>query len=253
MKKIVLLSFVVILVFITSLIVHLPLSFAMKYVPEIRGLQLSGLNGTIWQGSAKTVKWNNRNFGQLSWDFQPASLFSGKAQFAVRFGRGSALNLNGKGVVGADFSGFYAENVFASVPASSVQSQVKIPLPVTASGQLELSVSEYRFAQPWCESAKGNLVWNASEVKSPLGTLSPGTIIADISCQDSVLSASSAHEHEQLAAAFTGTLDSRRQYKMDAWFKPNSEFPQTMKSQLKWLGEPDSRGRYPFLFSGSLR
>jgi len=253
MKRVMFFSLLVILVFCTSLVVHLPLSFAVKYMPEVRGLQLSGLNGTLWQGSAKTVRWNNRNFGQLNWDFQPASLFSGKAQFAVRFGRDSDLNLSGKGIVGADFSGLYAENVFASVPVSSVQSQVQIPVPVTATGQLELSVSEYRFAQPWCESATGSLVWNASEVQSPLGTLSPGTIIADISCKDSVLSASSAHDHPQLSGAFTATLDSSRQYKMDAWFKPNSEFPQAMTSQLKWLGNPDSQGRYPFLFSGGLR
>lgn len=253
MKRIILYITTFVLFFAISVISHVPASFALKYAPAMRGVTLTGVTGTIWHGSTQKLTWNNQQLGQVYWDFQPSQLLKGKAAYSLRFGRGSDLNFSGKGVVGADFSGLYAENIVASVPAKNIQSKVNMPLPIDVSGQVELSINDYRYASPWCESAQGTLVWNASEINSPLAKLSLGTIITDITCSNSVLSAVSAHDSKQIAGAFNAELNADKRYKADAWFKPNSEFPSGLKSQLKWLGNPNSQGRYSFVYSGKLR
>ncbi|WP_261816446.1 type II secretion system protein N [Vibrio gallicus] len=251
-KKIFLYSLLLLVVFVASVLVHLPAKFVTDNLPSIPGLKISGVDGSIWQGSAGKVVFEQYDIGQVSWDMQLAKLFTGKAELNVRFGRDSALGLDGRGIVGYGFSGPYAENLIASIPVEKVMQQVSIPAPVTAKGDLELMVRHYSFAQPWCKSAQGNLRWNQGKVESPMGNLELGTVTSDISCQDNVLKATGNQQNKQVSAQFTAQLQSNFTYDLDAWFKPGVEFPEKLSQQLKWLGDPDAKGHYPLVFSGRL-
>lgn len=251
MKRIILYIFLFTGLFSLSIVVHTPVSFVLPYVNL--PMDVSGASGTLWQGSIQQLYWRGQNLGKVSWQFAPSQLIKGKAEYGLRFGYGSDLGFSGKGILGVDLSGLYANNVVASIAAKSIQSRVNLPLPIDVDGQIELAIQQYRYEQPWCQSAKGTLVWNNSEVNSPLGSLNLATIIADVSCANSVLFAESTHENEQLAAAFTAELNSDMLVQLEAWFKPNRDFPSAMASQLRWLGNPDAQGRYPFVYSGAVR
>ena len=89
MKKVVGYGMVFVAVFVTSAFVHLPAQFVFKHLPLPSQLQVTGVQGSIWQGRAEQVRWQNRNFGEVSWQFKPSALFEAKAEAEVRFGRGS--------------------------------------------------------------------------------------------------------------------------------------------------------------------
>lgn len=78
----------------------LPVSWVVKQSPKVSGLDIQGVQGTIWQGQASNVRWQRQNLGEVNWDFQWSALFTGKAEFAVRFGRGSDMDVRGRGLVG---------------------------------------------------------------------------------------------------------------------------------------------------------
>ncbi len=209
--------------------------------------------GTIWQGELQNLQWQGENFGYVSWSFKPMRLLQAKADFEVRFGRGSDIKLMGQGHIGAGIAGLYAENVVASLPAEQVLQRIEIPVPVTVEGNIELSVNEWVYTQPWCQTAKGTLVWSGSKIVSPLGGLEPGTIVSNWICKDSLLTAQGDHNSAQIAAGLNAELQNNGHYKVDSWFKPNAEFPDTMKAQLQWLGDPNQNGEYPFSYSGKVR
>lgn len=250
MRRIIGIVVLVLLVFGISVVVHAPAAFVVDQLPKVRGLVLNGLQGSVWQGAAQQVVWQRKNIGRVSWDFQPGRLLSGRAEFAVRFGRGSDMGLQGKGFIGADADGLYAEKVLASIPAENVLQQVTLPVPLDVAGQFELTVKDYRYAQPWCASARGSLVWNGSEVNTPVGMLTPGMVIADLSCENNALSASGHQNNPQLSAQFSAELQPNRRYSLNGWFKPGAAFPPSMQAQLKWLGNPDNQGRYPLTYAG---
>jgi len=237
---------------VVSVIIHIPISFALKYMPEIPGLSLASPNGTIWDGEAKNIFWRGDNFGHVRWQFQPEHLFQGNVNYHIRFGRESDMKLMGKGDVGYGFSGLYAENVVVSIPARSVLKHISIPLPVSVTGSIELSINEYHYAQPWCRSARGTLVWNESKLSSPLGSFDLGTVISDVECQENTLRVTAEHHNRQVAGGLNAELQSNMRYDVNAWFKPGAEFPSKMISQLKWLGNPDNKGEYPFTYAGKL-
>ncbi|CAM2874346.1 type II secretion system protein N [Vibrio rarus] len=245
-------GFLLLIVFVCSVIAHLPAKFAVEQLPPVDGLSISGVSGSLWQGTAKQVTWQEYGFGEVTWDFQAWKLFQGKAELNVRLGRNSELDLTGRGIVGYSFNGPYANNLVLSIPMQKVLNHVTVPAPVSADGRLELVVKDYEYAAPWCKTATGNLTLNQSTVSSPLGNLDLGTVISDISCTDSQVTAKGSQQTAQVSAQFTATLMSNMTYDLDSWFKPGAEFPKKLGEQLQWLGEPNGQGQYPLVYSGRL-
>ncbi|BBM65947.1 type II secretion system protein N [Vibrio alfacsensis] len=251
MKRVVLYVVIFITFFSASLIAGLPVSWVLQQAPKVRGLEIQGAQGTVWQGQASNVMWQRQNLGEVNWDFQLSRLFTGKVEFAVRFGRGSDMDVRGKGFVGYSLAGGpYAENLVASMPAEKVVEQARLPVPVGVDGQLELNIRHASYAAPWCKTGEGTLVWSASGIQSPLGSLDLGPVIADLNCKDSVLTASGEQQSKQVSAAFSAELQPNQRYSTKAWFKPGAEFPSGMSDQLKWLGNPNAQGQYEFNYQG---
>ncbi|WMN87428.1 type II secretion system protein N [Vibrio parahaemolyticus] len=251
MKRVVLYAGIFIVCFSVSLLMGLPVSWVVKQSPKVSGLDIQGVQGTIWQGHASNVRWQRQNLGEVNWDFQWSALFTGKAEFAVRFGRGSDMEVRGRGLVGYGlFGDAYAKDLVASVPAIKVVEQARLPVPVGVDGQLELNIHHATYATPWCGEGDGTLVWNASGIQSPLGRLDLGPVVANLNCKDSVLTASGEQNSPQVSAAFSAELMPNQRYSTTAWFKPGAEFPSAMGDQLQWLGKPNAQGQYEFDYKG---
>ena len=237
--------------FSVSLILHLPASFALKQAPPVRGLSIEGVEGSLWKGSAQNIAWQRVNYGSVQWDFQFSKLLQAKAELAVRFGRNRDMTLRGKGYVGYSLAGIYAENLVATIPAEKVLDYApSIPVPVSVAGQVELTIKHALHGQPWCQEAEGTLAWSSAGVESPIGALDLGPVIADITCQENTISAKGEQNSPNVTSEFSAELTPNKRYKTSAWFKPGAEFPAAMQSQLKWLGNPDSQGKYQFTYQG---
>ncbi|WP_394242678.1 type II secretion system protein N [Vibrio astriarenae] len=243
MRRIILISLLCVVVFLVSVIAHIPASFALSYLPK-QVAQVEGVSGTIWNGQAQRVTAQGQQIGSLQWQVKPASLFMARVEADIRFGRGSAIDLRGRGTVGVGLSGPYAQQFVASVPASYVMSQLPMPIPIDALGQVELTMRDYQFDQPYCASAEGTIAWAAGELSTPVGPILLGPVIADISCQDSQWQVNGALQSAQVSGEFSATLESNNRYDSQGWFKPEAEFPSILSSQLSLVGQPDNQGRY---------
>lgn len=239
-------------VVLVSVLAHLPAQVAFKPLPLPEGLQLNGIEGTLWKGKIAQVQWQQTNLGDLNWDLHLSRLLLARLQADVRFGRGSINQLRGKGVVGVGLTGPYADHLLLSLPAEQALPWLSLPFPLTVQGQLELTLQHYRFAQPYCQQAQGSLVWSAAQVVSPLATLDLGNVLADFSCQDSVITAQGGQQTEQVSSQFNLTLQPDHRYQVQAWFQPQDAFPDGLKPSLNWLPTPDAQGRYRFNPQGQL-
>ncbi|MFV0447416.1 MAG: type II secretion system protein N [Vibrio sp.] len=252
MKKVVGYSVVFVVVFITSAVVNLPAQFVFQQLPLPLPLQVMGVQGTIWQGSAEQVRWQGRHLGDMRWQLKPSALLAANVEVDVRFGRGSELSLRGKGTLGYGLSGLYAENAIVSMPADIALAQAPLSLPIEAQGQLELSINQYRYQAPFCSSAEGSLVWSSANVESLLGVLALNQVMADLQCSDNTLTVKGKQNSQQVGSEFSAQLNPNLSYQADGWFKPGAEFPESLAQQLKWLPEPDAQGRYSFKHQGHL-
>ena len=259
MKRIILASLVILMTLVVSIVAHMPAQFVLKFAPMPRALSIQGVQGSVWQGSANQVSWQGTSLGQLQWNIHPSQLLMGSAQAEVRFGQGSTMGLRGQGVVGYRFSGVYAKDTIASIPAQYAVDQLALPLPLDLGGQIELSISDLTVtgieaSMPSCQQATGALVWSGSEAITPIAQLDVGPVVVDIGCDAGVISLNGAQQSRQVSAQFETKLEpqqnGRINYQVTGWFKPEADFPTNLSSQLKWLGNPDSQGRYPQRFQG---
>lgn len=245
------------LLFSISLIYHMPMSFVVKQLPAMPEVKITGIQGTVWQGSAQSVmaKTTPRTYtdvGEVSWSFNWSQLLSGRAEYAIKFGKGSQLALHGTGLLGYEMSGAYVEDMIASMPAGKIQGYIPSPVPLAIDGQLELVVKQAKLTANGCSEGEGSIAWVNSQVGTPIGALEFGPVIADLLCQQGELSVDGGQNNAQTESEFTASLNPNGSYQTSAWFKPKAEFPQSMQSQLKWLGTPNSKGQYEFTFSGRL-
>lgn len=234
----------------SSLVAHVPASWAWQQVPKLASLQISGIDGTLWQGQAAQVRWQGKNLGRMQWDMRVLPLLMGSVKLDVRFGQGSDMGLTGRGVVGYRSAGPFAENLLVSVPATEMMQFAPSGVPVTVAGNLELTLRDYQFAAPYCETLEGTLAWSGAEVSSPLGGLNPGPVIADLSCDNGKVLADMKQDSPQVMSQWNVSLAQGNNYALAGWFKPGAEFPPQLGQQLKWLGSPDPKGQYRITYSG---
>ncbi|MGY3685438.1 type II secretion system protein N [Vibrio coralliilyticus] len=251
MKRVILLSLALVMVFLVSAVAHVPAQVVLNYLPLPPQLVISGVSGTIWDGSATGVSWQRQKLGALHWQLAPLKLLTGKAEAQVRFGRGSDMQVTGRGVVGYSMSGPYAENLIASLPVEKIlELTPPMPVPVELTGQVELSIKSMVYAAPYCQTGEGSVVWNTDKVITPLDELSVGPVVVDFSCQDSQITLKGDQNSQQVSSAAEVVMQANRSYQASAWFKPGNEFPGSLAEQLKWLPTPDSEGRYQFTYQG---
>lgn len=257
MKRVALYITTFVMIFSLSVIYHLPMSFVVQSLPKIPELSIDQVQGTVWQGNAASVsvrasRTERVHVGEVQWEFQWSQLLKGNVEYAIKFGRGSNMSLSGKGNVGYRLAGAYLEGVTASLPANQIQPYIQSPVPLDIQGQVELAIKHVQFEQQICAEGEGTVAWINNQVGTPIGELYFGPVIADLNCLQGVLEAKGEQDNEQTESQFSAVLNSNHSFKAEMWFKPKSGFPSSMQSQLKWLGNPNSKGQYPFSYQGKL-
>nr|WP_086938390.1 type II secretion system protein N [Thaumasiovibrio occultus] len=237
-------------VFSVSLIVHMPASWLYRQVAPLQGVALEGVSGTVFAGKAVNVRYQGQNLGHVDWQMKPWALLLANAKFAVDFGKGSDLGYSGAGIVGYRFSGPYASDLVATMPAEKVMTFSPMPLPIEIAGQFELRLEEYQWAAPYCAELAGELIWLDGAVVSPLGNIDAGWADAALSCEDGAAVVKAEQESDALTSDWLVSLKANNTYVLDGGFTPGEAFPDMLRSQLRYVGNPDGKGRYSFKFSG---
>ncbi|MCV5919516.1 type II secretion system protein N, partial [Escherichia coli] len=67
MKRAVLYVVIFIVFFSVSLLMGLPVSWVLQQAPTVRGLDIQGANGSVWQGQAASIRWQRQNLGEVNW------------------------------------------------------------------------------------------------------------------------------------------------------------------------------------------
>lgn len=247
MKKVIL-SVLFFFTLLISVIIHIPAHIALNYLPPIPGIKYSGISGSVWNGQAASLHWQDLSLGSLSWNFNFISIFMGKIDVSVDL-KGVA-GLSGDGHIGYSFNGVYVDNLRFFTPASIVKNFISMPFPVDLSGKFKLSVQNYQANKPLCNLLNGNLIWDNAQIVTPIGTIDPGPASATFSCKAGNVVAKSRSKSEAIETEFDVSLSPNASYILNGYLKPGPTLSPDLKNQLKWLGSPDAKGRYQIDFSG---
>ncbi len=207
---------------------------------------VSGIDGSVWNGSARALSANGFYLGDLKWSFKPLSLFTGKLGYAVE---ASPVSGFFEGDVAIGFGGsLTASNLSGLLPLAPLGPLVNQPgLGGTASVKLEqLVVSGGVPVEILGTLEVRDLLFRAIDTSSIGGyraefSTVEGEIIASVEDTDGIL---------DVAATLRLSEDGTYQFLGKVGEKP--ETPDKIRRQLVVLGSPDNRGQREVRLEGSL-
>lgn len=212
-------------------------------------VKLSGVSGTIWNGSAQSVVAPEPALPitNVQWKAKPSALLSGSAGADINF---ELLGGKGEGLVKRNLGG----NVFITdgnyrVPASRLEQF--LPLPVAEFGGIvQAHIDELELENNLLKRTQGRVTWSKAEV---INTVLLGEVLFDIVPQGEQHIGKLSNSDGQLDLRGEVLLDQAGNYKADIEIKPTADTPPQVNGLLGIIGRPASDGSYRVRNNGNIQ
>ena len=214
------------------------------FVPDT--VRLNGIQGSVWNGKVIEGMAGGVYFTNLSWNFKPLALVTGKAVFdtsinttggpiRMSFGVGPGGSLSMKDVVG---------NLSLSAIHPALQAN-------RINGMLNIQLQTLVVKNGWPTEIVGS-VGVGNLVAGELGPDSLGNFRAEFTTDDNAIVGIVEDAGAVLNVNGTINLTDDRAYSLIGNVSPNNETPPGINQNLRFLGSPDQNGQRQFRFEGAL-
>lgn len=239
--------------FLIFLFVQIPATFGWQFVPANikKQVQLSGIQGTVWNGSAATSYFNGQDTGRMRWQLSPFALIVGK--LGVSFDLvGKSGTLSGELLMNQ--TELSASNIKSNMRASFFNSFLakQLPLPVMLQGKINADLDSVYFERGKRIQFSGLVSWHNAEVQG-IQTIPLGLVTLNADMTDTGSSIKIINKDNPLDIKGDITLSHNGQYDINIGLLNRDNSRKDLKDMLSFLGAADSSGRYHFKQKGVLR
>ena len=250
MKRILKLTLLVVSGFIFFMLVTFPAEYAYQAIhSRINKLSLSGINGTLWSGSAGYVQYQSIPLGSLNWSLHPHDILRGhiETDFTLTSDQMQTSGTAGREILGAA----YTKNLKGHISAALLSKQLGIKTVVPA-GKLHFSMQRMEFSPKGrLESAIGHITWEQAGISSPaqaaLGNLN---VIITTEKEGIVFNISDENSPIKVKAELLVCPDGK--YELNGQLTPTPAAQTGLSNSLKLLGKPDKNGVIKIKYMGRL-
>jgi general secretion pathway protein N len=201
---------------------------------NLEGVQFSGVDGSIWFGSADTVTAPPLQLQQVQWRFHPLSLITGRAEatvVALLLGKPLSARL-GTSLFGSR----YLADVNATVVAAELTRWLRLQGQVSVAGDLAVDLDSVQWPEGEIPQITGKADWTTAQVDAPL-ELSLGTVQLDVEAEDGVTRGKLSSSGGALRVDADVELAPDGVYRMDARIQQTGEVPEAVVQFLSTLAE----------------
>lgn len=220
------------------LIATLPVRFGLKYLPDNIPVQVTGAQGTIWNGEAVNIRWQNKSLGRLTWQLHVLPLF--KAHLTTDFTlSGKDLNAQGKASITTD-------NTVQLIDTQLQAELAALPIPkaqllVTPEGTLNAEIRNLVYAERLVQTADADFIWKPARITSPV-KYDLGEIELKVTGTNAELTGKLDSRDGPIKANGTLDLSAQGSLKANILLTPTQTTPKELRDMLPILGKPDSHG-----------
>jgi len=249
MKKKLAIIAIFLIAYLGFLIATLPSAVVLKQITLPKQVVLSGVKGTLWNTDIEQLTLNNIVIEQVNAKLSFWSLFSLKPKLDISFGDPLLSGAEGKLILFITDQEATITDLSVLVSANEVAQQLTLPLPVSAQGNIELTINQARIniQSKQCLKIKGDVSWSKAGVVALKQNIKLGHLNADISCEDDALSLIVSPKNN-LGLTFSALIHQGGKISGQGYLKPGNKFPKALNSVLPFLGKKDHQGRYRLSF-----
>jgi general secretion pathway protein N len=231
------------LVFVAGLVLLFPARVAYRWATP-PGLNLSGIAGTVWRGSAAEASVNGIYLRDIHWKFVLRRLFQVQAAYALDAAvPGGYVDAEIGVSPGGDV---HVRNFRGSLSLASLGPVVGLP---GLEGNVNADISRLRVKDGAPVSADGFLEVGSLVVpavmQSPLGSFR-----ADLETREDGIAASVVDTQAVFDLTGRALLTEGRNYEFLGSVAPTADTPDKLEQQMRILGTPDANGQRQLRLAG---
>lgn len=237
------------LVFLVSLVATIPARWAQQFLPDGTAVNLQSVDGTIWNGEAAELIWQNNPLGKLEWSVKPMTLLTGKLGLDFKLSD-DALNADGTALV-------YRDQVVVLKQTSANAEVNALPLarsklPVELEGRVEVDMEKVVIKDNAVHAAEGIINWRNARITAPI-LLPMGEVTMEVSGTKGNLKGELKSNKSAVDTRGTLELTNKGQLSSNIKLKPNAQTPEDIKELLPALGKPQRDGTVTLTYRGRIR
>ena len=233
------------LAFVAAFVAMFPARVAYDwFVPQ--AVQVSGLDGSIWSGSATEASVAGLYLRDVNWRLRPLRLLTGQLAASVEASPSSGF-LEADVAVG--FGGDVAlANVNASLPLSAFATIARVP---GLAGNASIQFQDLRLRDGLPVVADGTLT--VADLVAPMVDASPiGGYRAEFFTDDNAVVASVEDVNGVFDLAGSLTISADRNYQFLGKVAATDKTSEKLRKQLRFLGSANDRGQHDIRLEGQL-
>lgn len=233
------------LTFVAAFIMLFPARVAYDWFAP-PAVQMSGLDGTIWSGSAAELSASGLYLRELKWRLRPLRLVTGKVAARIE-ARPSSGFLEAEIAVGLG-GDIMLSDVNGSLPLRDFATITRMP---GLAGNASLQFNELRIRDGLPVVADGTLA--VADLVAPMvDPASIGGYRAEFFTDDNAVVASVEDDNGVFDLAGSLTVSGDRNYQFLGKVAATDSTSEKLKRQLRFLGSPNDRGQHDIRLEGQL-
>lgn len=246
---------VLVAIYIVGLVVFLPAKVALQWVHLPVGINLEGVQGTVWQGQVQQVKVSGLQAEQttpyqlahLKWRVIPRLLLKGQLGLELQLAPHAANPISGRSkIVWGLGQTFALQEANLQGELSKLAAWLAWPDLIPMTGELWIRQFNWVAGQPFCQQLAATVEVGPLRVALGQQWHDLNHIQAQLSCESGQGVLTVVPENH---LGLTGQLVfSTQRLNSELWMQPTRQTPEAIQEVLKLLGKPDAQGRYPLRF-----
>ena len=232
------------LVFLTATI---PADRALALAPQIPGVAIGNVQGTLWRGQASRLVAKGVQIENVRWRFKPLSMVLARLEFDVE---GTLEDKPLHAIAGKVLFGEpYLEDVQLSISAAEVLYRLGVDK-VSIGGQLMLDLDDVFFSPAGIPMFSGQVRWTPANFDAPL-IMSLGTATLTTQHDGNLTRGNLVADGGALQVQADVSLEAGGAYKLNATIHEKGTMPQAVKKFLSTFAENEN-GSYRLEWSDTL-
>jgi general secretion pathway protein N len=237
-----------VIAYFVFLIATVPAKPVIDLVNGNRPVTIQGVSGTLWNGKAYIVSFENIQLKKTEWSFNLWKLFIGSIAIDI------SSRFSGNDIVaqlGTSFTGrYFINDLSAKISAPKVAEIANIPM-AQLDGMISLNIEHAQWKQGELPLATGEIKWTDATI-TVADTASLGNITISLNETDELLTADINNKGGDIKITGTAGLVPEADYTVDIKLLPTATANNNIKQSLGMFTQKQANGEYTLKKTGSL-
>lgn len=226
------------------LIIYLPASIILNWLPLPQGIQASHVGGSFWHGKIGALTIKDNTINAIQWRIGFSGIYPTiKLVFSDKNISGTTSFVWGKN--------WLFKDIKLNIQAAYLQAISNLPIPALIDGEFHIDIDTISFNDEGCQYINGMIHWYNAEFKSIAGHIDLGDSSLKLDCEQGKFVLVFKQQSDALATTATINIF-QTNYSLEALLTPGRGLSPELLNEIRSLSIENNQGVFRIEHAGNL-